>query len=806
MKEAVKARSPLLGSSILQEQIELEDDAMHQGVLRYYRKAQQAIDRCSGASLKPAERFILHWIEPLTKEVRAEKRRILGGDSTFYRSIFGPVLLQIRADQAALCALREMMNVCMKQPGGVKAPVVYHAIGRSIFAEINYAIVAKHGKGHISQLTDRYRSITPGRVNWWARKLKRNGEDIEALADDRVTQIKLGAHLAWMACGVCSATDYENFSPAFHTENQRGYKRTRYIRMDEAVFDEIEAGHELRKFMRPRYLPMIVEPCTWAKGVEGGYIKIRTPFVAKPDKAQKQELEDADLDDVYECLSAVNSTAWRINRRMHETMSRLWDQGGNIGKIPERNDRDLPPRPHDIDTNEEAKNQWKREAHETHAHNHRTRGKRLAFIMAMDVAKQVIDHDAIYFPHQFDFRSRAYPIPSHLNHQGDDSNRALLEFADAVEPDMRWVKIHLANCCGVDKVRFDSRVRWVDANMGVFQRWNEDPFSYADWQTKDEPLQALAAAFALFDQEAAAHLPVQVDGSCNGLQHYSAMMRDPVGAAAVNVLPSQEPADVYRQVADSAALARQADADTGDALALMLEGIIDRKVAKQPVMTAVYGVTRHGATDQVYKAIDSLGRIDDGVTRRRAAVYLSGIILNAIGEVCEGASQAMDWLRACSKIIADSKQAVAWTTPLGFPVVQGYYNWHKVCVKSKAQDILLIDRSKAAPIKKGKQTTGGAPNFVHSLDASHMLMTARGCWRKRIAFAGVHDSYWTHAGSMGTLQQILRDEFVGLHQQPALERMHQQLVERYPKLTFPDPPETGTLDINQVRSSEYFFA
>lgn len=43
--------------------------------------------------------------------------------------------------------------------------------------------------------------------------------------------------------------------------------------------------------------------------------------------------------------------------------------------------------------------------------------------------------------------------------------------------------------------------------------------------------------------------PCGQDGSCNGLQHYAALGRDSVGAASVNLLPSDLPQDVYREVA-----------------------------------------------------------------------------------------------------------------------------------------------------------------------------------------------------------------------------------------------------------------
>jgi DNA-directed RNA polymerase len=38
-----------------------------------------------------------------------------------------------------------------------------------------------------------------------------------------------------------------------------------------------------------------------------------------------------------------------------------------------------------------------------------------------------------------------------------------------------------------------------------------------------------------------ARLPVQMDGSCNGLQHYAALGRDANGGASVNLTPSSAP-------------------------------------------------------------------------------------------------------------------------------------------------------------------------------------------------------------------------------------------------------------------------
>ena len=54
-----------------------------------------------------------------------------------------------------------------------------------------------------------------------------------------------------------------------------------------------------------------------------------------------------------------------------------------------------------------------------------------------------------------------------------------------------------------------------------------------------------------------------LDGTCNGLQHYSAMLRDPVGGAAVNLRPSDTPADIYQTVADWVTDALQREAREG---------------------------------------------------------------------------------------------------------------------------------------------------------------------------------------------------------------------------------------------------
>jgi Autographiviridae RNA polymerase len=146
-----------------------------------------------------------------------------------------------------------------------------------------------------------------------------------------------------------------------------------------------------------------------------------------------------------------------------------------------------------------------------------------------------------------------------LNPQGDDVNRALVTFANGkpitTDEQGSWLAIHGANCYGIDKVSFVERVRWVERNERMILASAADPLENLDWSKADEPWQFLAFCFewAAFQREGfgfASSLPVRMDGTCNGLQHFSALLRDEKGGAAVNLIASEAPQDIYQHVAD----------------------------------------------------------------------------------------------------------------------------------------------------------------------------------------------------------------------------------------------------------------
>lgn len=432
----------------------------------------------------------------------------------------------------------------------------------------------------------------------------------------------------------------------------------------------------------------------------------------------------------------------------------------------------------------------------------------------------------MYFPHNIDFRGRAYPIPPHLNHIGDDLCRGLLLFAEKRSlgaSGLRWLKIHLANLYGYDKGSFDERLQFVQDSLDDIFDSAENPLDGRRWWAKaDDPWQCLATCKeltrALKSEDPEAYescLPVHQDGTCNGLQHYAALGGDANGAKQVNLDVTDRPSDVYTYVADMVEEAIKKDCEQGYKYALMLRGKVARKVVKQTVMTTVYGVTYIGARAQIERQLKDRGDIPV-IDCWGASAYLAKKVIMCIGNLFTGAKEIQSWLNLSARLISKSipqsriadaigdkpgrgRQAagattrkiamsrlskeqmasVVWTTPLGLPIVQPYRKTTRRQVATSIQTVFISDPNAPSEVNGAKQATAFPPNFIHSLDATHMLLTALECSKHKITFASVHDSYWTHAGTITQMNEIIRDTFIALHESDVLQRLRQEFVDRY---------------------------
>lgn len=347
------------------------------------------------------------------------------------------------------------------------------------------------------------------------------------------------------------------------------------------------------------------------------------------------------------------------------------------------------------------------------------------------------------------------------------------------------------------------------------------------WMEADEPWQTLACCMEIAQVVHSpdpttyiSHFPVHQDGSCNGLQHYAALGRDSTGATSVNLSPSDLPQDVYSEVAAQVEVFRRQDAKQGVRVAQVLEGFISRKVVKQTVMTVVYGVTRYGGRLQIEKRLRELEDFPQEFVWE-ASHYLVRQVFNSLQEMFSGTRSIQRWLTESARLISLTGSAVEWITPLGVPIIQPYHRDSKVMIKGGLQSLTFsssVDTNQKPNTLK--QKNGFPPNFIHSLDSTHMMLTALYCYRKGLTFVSVHDCFWTHAADVGVMNQVCREQFVRLHSQPILHDLSRFLIKRFCsdsrtsksmwvsrlKDTLLSVPPTGTFDLDQVKRSTFFFS
>jgi DNA-directed RNA polymerase, mitochondrial len=551
----------------------------------------------------------------------------------------------------------------------------------------------------------------------------------------------------------------------------------------------------------------------------------------------------------YDGLNILGQVPWKINKTILKVALHCWNAQIPVGDIPSFADHELPEEPVNPKKSDETFDASKyteyrdaiRKYKKINQKNMDLKSIRCSAILKLKQAQDFQDYERIYFPYNMDFRGRAYPIPPHLSTVGSDLCRGLLTFATAKRlgpKGLFWIKVHLANLAGHDKVTFEERAHFTDQNMENIRAAVEDPFGENRWwMDLEEPFQALATCHEIINaidsgdpESYECSLPIHMDGSCNGLQHYAALGRDPAGGRAVNLCKEDRPQDVYTGVMQEVIRIVQADAadldfDVTDEnlskaeteriqnheRAKLVNGLIDRSVVKRTVMTSVYGVTFIGARKQINDKIEEKLK-DKGVDVDEieteifhACGYLAKVTIQVMGTLFTGARQTMNWLTTCARLISKYGQPVSFVSPIGIPVIQPYRQPKSHLVATLMQVVLLANQSDDLPVHKQRQASAFPPNFVHSLDASHMILTALEMDRRGLFFAAVHDSFWTHACDINEMNVTLRDCFVQLYDQPLLENVKAQWEIQYPNINFPDLPTRGDLDLEEVRSAPYFF-
>ncbi|KAL1460948.1 hypothetical protein WDU94_012882 [Cyamophila willieti] len=593
------------------------------------------------------------------------------------------------------------------------------------------------------------------------------------------------------------------------------------------------------------HCPMLAPPVPWYKANKGGYIVSQVPFIRLPVQAQQQliKLQSMDQQQLYPAFDSLNqlgSTPWVVNEPVLNVISEVFLNGGS-SKL----DIPLPassfPLPPSVSPTMSQK-----ERHEAFRERCALkRQKSEMFSLWCDALYRLsLAHHfkgrVFWLPHNMDFRGRVYPCPPHLNHLGSDMARSMLMFArrNPLGPEgLNWLKIHCINLTGLKKREpVSERLRYANSMLTDILDSADNPLSGRMWWADSEnPWQTLACCMeikaALESDNPAEYnsgYPVHQDGSCNGLQHYAALGRDHAGAVSVNLVPAPAPQDVYSAVAAMVERERSKDAANGVKIAQVMDGFVKRKVIKQTVMTTVYGVTRYGARLQIAKQLKDIESYPQEFVWPGSS-YLMVKTFDCLREMFTSTREIQDWFTLCAKYIAIVQgRHVEWITPLGLPVVQHYHKMSKATLSTP--NMATISRNVAGDLfnkpNMTKQKNAFPPNFVHSLDSTHMMLTSLHCENAGVTYVSVHDCFWTHPATVHIMNRICRQQFVNLHSQPILEDLSDQLIDNYGssdsdlevsskkerhqkeklnELLAKVPPK-GDFDIRQVLKSVYFFS
>ncbi|EGF79316.1 hypothetical protein BATDEDRAFT_35464 [Batrachochytrium dendrobatidis JAM81] len=461
--------------------------------------------------------------------------------------------------------------------------------------------------------------------------------------------------------------------PAFEHKVLSSYGKTYgYIIRHAAVMEMMENGCAS---VLPLHLPMLVQPRPWLSCNRGGYLQHGSQLVRILNNPEHREyLKAADeanhLPLVLRAVDKLGSTAWVINPIIYKVASTFWNKKESAPSIPKPIVIPEIPKPSDYDTNPDAR--WKYIKKNTKrlqqiSNNH---SQRCDLNYKMEIARKYLG-ETIFFPHNLDFRGRAYPMPPNLNHIGNDLCRGLLKFKVAKplgENGMRWLKIQVSNLAGNDKASLDNRAKFAEDHRKDIIDSAEHPLDGKRWWLKSEnPWQLLATCIELNQAwkcdnplEFMSSIHIHQDGSCNGLQHYAALGGDVDGAKVVNLTRSEVPQDVYSSVSNQVMKLVKQQAEQNVPEALLLLNRINRKLVKQTVMTNTYGITFSGAHDQVRNRLLE-ARVkesgDKALTDEQlhaCALFATRLIFQSMGTIFEGARAIQVWLNETANIIAKS--------------------------------------------------------------------------------------------------------------------------------------------------------
>lgn len=864
------------GQDLAVKQLQLEHEAYTEGEARFIKNLERQAERgelADNAVAKPLVATLVprisaaysEWMETL----RNKKGRGGSRPKAFYplsgeKDAGYPSL--IKSDALAVIAVKTILSRLVK-PEGIALQALAVAIGRTIEDEIRFGRIRDQEQEHFKKTIAENLKKRAGQAYKKAY--------MQAVESSMIAQGQLAdAWGTWapddafhVGVRVLELTIESTGLVELRRENAGNVKSDveMVVLSPSYVKKMSERGFNLAG-IAPVFQPCVVPPKPWVSVVGGGYwAKGRRPLpmIRLGSKSAVARYEQVYMPEVYEAVNIIQNTPWKINKKVLEVANMITKlENTPIEDIPSME----PLKPEDYlgETEDELK-AWKKAAAGIYRKEKARQSRRLSTEFIMEQANKFNQFKAIWFPYNMDWRGRVYAVPM-FNPQGNDLQKGLLTLAVGKpigKDGFKWLKIHGANCAGVDKVTFEERIQWVEDNVDNILKTAENPMDMIDyWGQMDAPFGFLAFCFEYHGVSKHGlsyncSLPIAFDGSCSGIQHFSAMLRDHVGGHAVNLTQSGKVQDIYRIVSDrveevlkgllisgsdnemktfedkkTGEITERLQLGTKEMARQWLEYGMSRGITKRSVMTLAYGSKEYGFADQVFEdtvmpAIDS-GKGAMFSDPSQASRFMAKCIWDAVSVTVVAAVEAMKWLQGAAKLLAaevkDKKTKevlkpclpVHWVTPDGFPVWQEYRKKDTTRIDlmflGSVRMAPTINMGKSKELDKHKQESGISPNFVHSQDGSHLRKTVVHTHKAYgvMSFAVIHDSFGTIPADAESLFKGVRETMVETYRdndviadfyEQFADQLHESQLDKMPML-----PARGKLNIEDILKSDFAFA
>ena len=657
------------------------------------------------------------------------------------------------------------------------------------------------------------------------------------------------------------------FSDVFDKSLEAEGKNNTMLRLKftEATEKQLEKSEKYLSWMAPIFKPMLAEPKPWTDFDTGAYhdeflascVKlVRSSTIEQENTIRHQFTKGTP--DYVRAVNALQATPLSINTDVLEVVQWCWDERKQLGKFPTQ---DLPERPRMPENWQDLEPQVIAEIKADIRRHQKlvTQVKGSAEVMRQDLqtAHELAVHDKWFLPMNLDFRGRIYAIPS-FNYFRDDHIKALFTYYRGYKVEGNnsyWLMIHLANCGDFGKISkepLDDRVQWVQDNHdNIISIAKDFKQSYEFWSSADKPFAFVAAAleYARWVEEGedfVGYVPISMDGSNSGVQHYSCLNLSEREGALVNLVPSPTVADIYASNAENVTKIlegqrsskvkfnpnRENSPTIGKLSRAWLNYGITRGVLKRSVMTFGYSSKPVGMTAQfiedlmkplqrkvAYKQIDKHPIADTEQGQFEAASFIADISYGAIQKTLPKVSGAMEYLQGITEVLARENKAIKWTSPSGFPIVQDYrktrrreikiFLYDRAVKQRKRTKISLSQDLDSADVKKACNAI--APNFIHGCDSAHVHKVICRMLDEDTAtdFFMIHDSF-SVSGDAWDLYDSVRSTLVDMYSGDCLfckfeDEIRNQLND--PAHEFEHKiPEKGTLDLEKIKESDFCFS